>query len=316
LKKKRLFVFLIGILLSMSLHSAWVDNLQGRVTQPDGTMIDVLFSGDEFHVWAHDENYFTIIQDPFTGFWCWAVSKDGDLISTGYPIHLHTPEFLGLNSRENISVERYHEKRVPFDEEFNSRSVRGPTTGVLNNLVVFIRFSDDEEFTTPVSFYDEMFNATGVGVDSQKQYFWDASYQQLYVDSPFFPRPNGDFIVSYRSPRPRAYFLPFNAVTNPIGYQGGDHGWERTEREHELLRSAILHIRAQVPLDLDLDSNNDGRVDNICFIIRGATSEWATLLWPHRWVLFSHDVFIHGKQVWDYNFNIENQILCRVELVC
>ena len=62
-------------------------------------------------------------------------------------------------------------------------------------------------------------------------------------------------------------------------------------------------------LDLDvlmvIDGDNDGYVDNTCFIIQGAPDGWAELLWPHRWVLYGADATIHGKQVWDFNFQLE-----------
>jgi len=67
-----------------------------------------------------------------------------------------------------------------------------------------------------------------------------------------------------------------------------------------------------VPEDLDIDFNNDGKVDNIIFIIRG-DPESEELLWPHRWSLPADEednsdfIYIHGKKVQDYIFLIENK---------
>ena len=111
--KKILFILTI-LLISTMLNAAWIDNLPSRLTQPDGTVIDVLLSGDEFHSWAHDENGFTIIPDRDTGYYCWAIpspTRSGDVESSGYPIHLHTPQSLGLEPRINISEELYRERR-------------------------------------------------------------------------------------------------------------------------------------------------------------------------------------------------------------
>jgi len=44
------------------------------------------------------------------------------------------------------------------------------------------------------------------------------------------------------------------------------------------------------------------------FIVRGATTAWATLLWPHRWVLYNETVYINGKRVWDYNLQVEDHL--------
>ena len=68
-------------------------------------------------------------------------------------------------------------------------------------------------------------------------------------------------------------------------------------------------IAPQVPTDLVIDGDNDGYVDNTCFIIKGSPEGWAELLWPHRWVLYTVNAMIHGKQVWDFNFQIETSTL-------
>jgi hypothetical protein len=70
------------------------------------------------------------------------------------------------------------------------------------------------------------------------------------------------------------------------------------------LRNAIEHIRDLVPEDLDIDYDDNGTVDNVCFVVSGNTTAWSTLLWPHRWSLYSEEaeVYIHGKREWDYNF--------------
>ena len=309
--KKGLFwlaLLLFGFTFS-GIFAAWHDNIPNQLTQPDGTIIDVLYSGDEFHNWSHNESMFTIIQDDLTGFWCWAKAVNGNLVSTGYPVHLHDPKILGLVPGENVSNEIYLQKRAFMDADNNSRSdIRSPSVGVVQNVVVYIRFADDEEFTKIVAFYDSMFNDAGENVNSLYQYFWDASYNQLEVYSPFFPTNNGSTIVSYQSPHPRSYFQPYNAVTNPNGYPGGSNGIERRTREHALLRDAIAYIHDQVPANMIIDSDNDGNVDNVCFVIRGGTGAWAELLWPHRWTLSTFNVSLRGKRVWDYNFNIESSM--------
>ncbi|MCL2064369.1 MAG: M6 family metalloprotease domain-containing protein [Candidatus Cloacimonetes bacterium] len=146
-----------------------------------------------------------------------------------------------------------------------------------------------------------MLNAQGYGVNSMHQYYWDASHGQLHVWSEIFPIPPGSTVLSYQSPHPRSYFMPYSA-TNPNGYSGSN---DRRFREHALLRDAIAEIHDQIPSHLMLDADNDGLVDHVNFLIRGAPTAWATLLWPHAWALYSYDVMIHGKRVWTYNFNME-----------
>lgn len=73
-------------------------------------------------------------------------------------------------------------------------------------------------------------------------------------------------------------------------------------------------IASQVPAGLNIDADNDGYVDNVCFVVRGPTTAWATLLWSHRWALYSQTAYINSKRVWDYNFQMETQfstaVLC------
>ncbi|MCX6165298.1 MAG: T9SS type A sorting domain-containing protein, partial [Ignavibacteriae bacterium] len=59
---------------------------------------------------------------------------------------------------------------------------------------------------------------------------------------------------------------------------------------------------------LNLDGDNDGKVDNVCFVVYGTTTAWATLLWPHRWSLYTLTVNINGKRVYDYNFQIQSSL--------
>ncbi|MCL1827125.1 MAG: hypothetical protein FWG20_03690 [Candidatus Cloacimonetes bacterium] len=65
--------------------------------QPDGTVFIAKVSGDEFSWRYYDENNYTMIQDPQTNIWCWAVENEkGGLNSSKYPVHLHDPQSLGL----------------------------------------------------------------------------------------------------------------------------------------------------------------------------------------------------------------------------
>jgi M6 family metalloprotease-like protein len=301
--KKISIVFWMTLILTFSLHAIWLDDFPNTVTQPDGTVVDVLYSGDWHHNWAHDENHFTIIQDPTTGYWCWARTENGIMVSTGFPIHRYTPQNLGLTPRQNISEARYRELRESRESQTRDVASRAPSIGTVINLTIFIRFADDTEFTQTRDFWNSRFNQTGTGVNSMKQYFTDASYGQLTVDSPFFPTST-NVIVSYQDSRNRSFYQPFNAVTNPNGYTSSNE----TQRLMDLLRDAVNSVSTQIASQFtasQLDADGDGRVDNVCFVVRGGAGNWSDLLWSHRWSLHGHNVQILGKRVWDYNFNIE-----------
>jgi M6 family metalloprotease-like protein len=142
-------------------------------------------------------------------------------------------------------------------------------------------------------------------------YFKEVSYEQLELTSTHYPICALTTNLSFQDSNPRNYYMPYNATTNPNGYQ---NSYQRTLREHTLLRNAVQYIENQVPTALLIDADGDNRVDNVCFIIRGTSGAWADLLWAHRWSLFSFDVRIHNKRVWDYTFQPETQ--CNTSTLC
>lgn len=293
------FMFLLVLLtLFTNLYAVRVENMPFILTQPDGTTIDCFITGDEFYRRIHDEKNFTIIKDSSTGFFVYAGSDGINLIPTRFKVGSVDPEAVGLvpNLYDNMS-----ELKEKIDEYFaplKATAYQAPTTGVLNNLVIFIRFSDEANFTDPISVYDSNFNT---GAVSLKSYYTSASYGQLTINSHFYPTQNLSYIVSYQDGYPRSYYQVYDATTNPGGYSGGA---ERTVREHTLLQNACGFVASMIPPTLNIDGDNDGNVDNTCFMIQGTADGWSDLLWPHMWSLYTYTVLINGKRVYTYNFNL------------
>jgi M6 family metalloprotease-like protein len=313
-KRISLFVgiFVLIALITLSLpHSAFAAPINGfpvTVVQPDGTELRIFVSGDEFYNWLHDSKGYTIIQDPITGYYVYAQLVENQLVPTRFVVGVTDPSLVGLlpylnispEQRENIRQEALLETQRAAGEISNA-----PRTGTLNNLVIFIRFADESEFTDSTSTYTGMLNDTSAGANSMKNYFTEVSYGALTVDSGLYPTPPGSTIVSYQDSNPRGYFRPFNAITNAIGYKTSG---ERTSREHTLLRDAVDYVNAlgQFPSGASIDADNDGEVDGVTFVISGSPDGWSELLWPHQWVLYSYDVRIDGKRVYTYSFHLQN----------
>src|SRR5262245_21630412 len=71
--------------------------LQVPFTQPDGTKIKVIGSGDEFYAVFETADGFTVVFDEALMAYCFAkLAADGTLVSTGQQIHLGVPAALGL----------------------------------------------------------------------------------------------------------------------------------------------------------------------------------------------------------------------------
>ncbi len=148
-------VFLLSV-LTTGLYAAWFDALPTTVDNADGTEISCFISGDEYFNWLHDADGFTIIAGE-DGNYYYAEQSGETIAASAHRVGQVDPESLGLTPWLKIPKHEYLGKRDKYWEG-TDRSVRAPHTGTLNNLVVYIRFSDQTEFTVPRSVYDSRFN--------------------------------------------------------------------------------------------------------------------------------------------------------------
>ena len=298
-----LFFLTIACFGIVNVHAAYLKDIPVTVTQPDGTVLHCFASGDEFFNYLHDSNGYTIIQHPQTGYYVYADTRDGHLVPTEFIANRQDPASKGLRPYALISPEEWMDRRRAWEvPEAPAKNRDNPNHGTLNNISIFIRFSDDGEFTNTFSSIDNMFNNVSEGAVSMRSYFRAASYGAIEIPTTFYPGHNGETIISYQDNYPRSYFQPYNETTNPNGYQDED----RAEREFALLERAVKYVNANypVPEDLNIDYDNNGLVDNVCFIVRGDVGGWSSLLWPHQWTLYGRDVTINEKRVWTFNFQL------------
>ena len=308
--KQKINLSLLSLTLALlamsfaSLQAAYLTNVPVKVSQPDGQVLNLFASGDEYYNWLHDKNGFTIMQDPGNGYYVYALKVSGDLVpSSLLPGKDVDPEVFGLQKQALTDPER----RPAPEDIFHKPAiiVNAPHSGTLNNIVIFIRFSDESEFTDSISSYNSLFNTATAGANSMRNYFYEVSYNALTIPSTFYPTP-GTTVISFQDSQPRNYYQPYNATTNPGGYTS-----DRTAREHNLLKRAVDYVNGlgQFPSGASIDSDGDGYVDNICFIVSGTPGAWSSLLWPHRWSLYSVSAYIDGKRVYDYNFQLQTATL-------
>ena len=283
--------------------AAWLKEVPVIFQQPDGTELACYVSGDEFFNWAHDRAGYPITRDPASGFYVYADVVDGVPHPTAHRAGVADPVRAGIRADFIIAPQTWEAKRQHFLakplQSYPPQRLAAPKTGALQNIVIFIRFSDESEFNDPISIYETSFNSATPGVNSLKNYFREVTYEQLEVHSYFYPIPASS-VASFQDSHPRGYFMP--VALHPLGYA---NEVERSEREQTLIRDAIAGVRGQIPADLNPDGDNDGQVDNVIFIISGTPTAWNTLLWPHAWSLFMHTVSINGKRVVSYNFQLQ-----------
>ena len=167
------------------------------------------------------------------------------------------------------------------------------TATELTNLVVFVRFADDEEIDVPFNDIDNMFNGRTPGEFTVYNFFDVLTYGQIHYNTVYPNNVSGGTIVSYQDIHPRNYFRPYSE-DNPDGYQGENPLMGISMREAQLLARALDYIESHHLVDSSvvLDGNGDGYVDNISFIIKGDVEGWGELLWPHM-EFFPHDSIDH-----------------------
>ncbi len=313
---KSLLLFLMALLIVFNVNASYLRNVPQKLVQPNGNVVNCYATGDEYYHWLHDEDGFTIVQNHQTGYFCYAVLSNDELLPSQYVVGDVSPSTVGLTPKTNISSKKMVEIREKFlgmkkafmiqNAKKNSLLPKVNTTGKLNNIVIYIRFKDEAEYTTSQATYTQMFNSTATGDVSQHNYFNEVSYGELNMNTSFYPINDGVNILSYQDSHPREYFMKYDATTNPQGYQES----EIASREHTLLQAAVNSVKSQISADLNIDNDVDGYVDNVCFIVQGSSEGWSDLLWPHMWSLDTKDkyAYINGIQVWDYNFQLQNDL--------
>ncbi|MGL4345651.1 MAG: M6 family metalloprotease domain-containing protein, partial [Cellulosilyticaceae bacterium] len=291
------------------------------IHQPSGEILQCFASGDEYFNWLHDSHGYMIIKDENSGNYTYAQYKNGslepsELIVTAemmddsalkykYPFIVKVKDIRDylMGKLSGYKVEALSSQKGLINAQDTAGSALSPTTGTINNLVIFVRFQGETEYATPLSTYDNMFNNNSTNYNSVYNYFQATSYNQLTVSSHFFIQGNGDTIISYEASQVRDYYRPYS-LTNPIGYQTEA---ERTSREQTLVSDAILFAKPVIDAQpYSVDSNGDGLVDSIVLIVKGMPEGWSDILWPHQWVLFEQTVLLQGARAWNYNFQLSD----------
>ena len=303
---KQAFSLLIALIIGTMqwAMSAPLKNIEIRLNQPNGQVINCYASGDEFYNYLHDANGFTIVKGE-GGYYYYAIhDSQGHVIPSVYLVNSVDPASVGLRPYVKISEKEYYQRRQAREQHIKrpkQPANRELNHGLYNNLVVFIRFAGDTYHSSSFSEVDSMFNASNYESVSLHNFYHHASYNQLDLRSYFYPEPDGQTILSYEDIYPKEYYMPYDPVTNPMGY----HDNETADREFSMLERAIYYVAEQVSDTLNLDYNNDGMVDNVVFVIKGEPGEWASLLWPHRWSIYDRYVPLNDLRVFDFNLQLE-----------
>ena len=292
--KKLASIFFVTF-FAMNVYSAYLKNVPIDLKQSDGTIIHCFVTGDEFHRRVHDKDNYSIIRDPATGYYVYAIIKGDKLLPTSYIVGMCDPKTLLLQPGYDVSATLIDRNREALLKSVQV-TVQPPTKGNFNNLVISIRFSDQGTTNLTLQDYENKFNSlTGV---SLKSYYKEVSNSQLNITSHFFPIPQNQTIIEYQDSHPKAYYTSYHQTDNPLGYK--DNEW--IEREQTLFKNAIQQVKSQIEQSLvNFDVNNDGFIDNIVFVMQANPDIGGIIIWPMTSSLLSAQVFIGNKQVIQFN---------------
>jgi M6 family metalloprotease-like protein len=239
---------------------------------------------------------------PDSGWYVYADNHGGVAVPTDYAAGVADPESSGIPAWTEAPREAAGAVRSQVLKALSRDGIQpAPTTGTINNIVIFVRFNGDSEFGEPISKYETMFNSAGQA--SLYSYYREASYNQLSISTTFYPPPSGGSVVSWKDSNSRGYYRPYNSSSNPSGYSTDN---QRYSREQALVKNAIEAANAYIPSGLNVDGDGDGVVDGISVIIKGQPDGWQDLLWPHAWQMYAYSVYVNGKRVDTFAFEIQS----------
>ena len=169
------------------------------------------------------------------------------------------------------SIEYINSRKKHSSDNFATNNA-DRNKGQFYNLVIFIKFAGENDFALPASHYDSLFNAKNS--PSLKGYYSEVSYNQLEIQSHILAANDGK-VLTYTDAKNRNYYRPFTN-SNQIGYSTDEEG---RLRRNALLFNATKYIDGFIPNSMELDGNNDGRVDNVTYIFQGGSDGWGSLFW-------------------------------------
>lgn len=311
LKAGAVFVLLALVLGMAFLAVAGLDygnkptEIYGRNTftqeflQADGTVVNYYASGDEYFHYIHDKNGYILMQED--GYIVYASDDDGRPMPTAvrYDGSEDSISRLRKMSYRDINFEKNPDLYIDYSATtlFSSNLYESASSAEpISNVVIYIAFSGetvnlDEDYIT---------SALDGSSNSLRDYYQKISYGQILINN-INPIQANEKIYVYYDSRPRSY------------YSGIKDGSRRRTRESELLNNAVLSAKAYLDLaGVELDTDGDGYVDAVNFLVSGSPDGWSELLWPHSWDLNDisggNPATLGGYKVKKYSFNFLGQL--------
>lgn len=285
-------------------------NQKFTFTNPDGSTIEVVGSGNQYHARFETEDGFTVVKDPETGFYKYAQLADdkSTLLATAERVGEVDPKDLGLKKHlrirkesaksmaENAAMAQGPTPRWKTRRESKKAAIAqlraaagmelapmaAPVVGNYIGLCILIEFPDVAQTISmqEVNNFCNQPGYAGFGNNgSVRDYFFDNSKGKLTYTN----------MVTqyYTAAHNRSYY------TDPAIAFGS--------RARELITEALNHFKTQGFNFSQLTADSGGYIYALNVFYAGArVNNWSEGLWPHQWVLSAPYDAGGGKKFMDY----------------
>lgn len=291
--KKSVMLIMLG-LLCLAARAIPADPTPIKVAQPDGSMLTVVLHGDEFFHFTTTADGYTVVKNA-AGYFTYA-RLSGDRLVAGDRIARDQSQRTaadlsalagipkGLTSQQQyragmqqLNRRNSAMRRVGADGHMDYDNFRG--------LIILVNYSD-KKFSMPDvnAFYDDMVNThdyTGYVLNNRRVNMTGSVRDYFYDNSNQIFDPHFDVVGPVD--------VPFSCR-----YPGG------TDHADEVFHSALDLVDDSIDFR-DYDSDGDGYVDMVFFLVAGLSSNYSgndqSLLWPHMFYLYwapPHDGMYFG----------------------
>ncbi len=108
---RKICILLFVILLGKELHASYLRNIPYEYAQPDGSKIQLYWSGDAFFSFYHDKKGHVLAIHPETGFVVYAFQDDGEIIPTDYRYDTYKYKDINIEKYKQKFLEKYYSSK-------------------------------------------------------------------------------------------------------------------------------------------------------------------------------------------------------------
>lgn len=286
--KKNLLFVVMG-LLCLCARAIPADPTPIVVTQPDGTKLTIVLHGDEFFHFTTTSDGYTVVKNQ-AGFYTYA-RLDGDRVVASDRVAHDVAQRTAADRTALMSIPKGLKSEPMIQtgsrklQQRNAAMRRVGAEGTMDysnfrGLIILVNYSD-KKFSMPEAgvFYDDMVNThdytgytlNGRRVDmigSVRDYYYDNSNQ---------------------------IFDPHFDVVGPVDVNYSCRFPQSTNNADAIFNAALSAVDDEVDFN-DYDSDGDGYVDMVFFLVAGFSANYSgndeSYLWPHMYYLYrtpAHD---------------------------